>query len=125
MIPKRIVRAVLERDNWTCQLAMVPECLVDATVADHRADRGHGGSKVLNDMACLVAACGICNGAKADAHSLQLIALRERGLDVLKAATNHATVARCRETPVQGLDGVWWWLTSDGRRVEVGAEPPF
>lgn len=119
MIPKKLVTACLERDGWTCQLAL-PGCLLDATVADHRANRGHGGSKVLNDLACLIAACGLCNGAKEDAHSLELIALENRGLWVRKAATNADTVKRCRETPVEGLDGELAWLTSDGRRVPVG-----
>jgi len=114
-IPRRLVDQVLERDNGFCLLAG-PFCLGEATVADHRANRGSGGSRELNNPVCLVAACHLCNGWKETAHSLELIGLKERGLRVLKASTNAATVTRCEETPVQDLDGQWYWLLPDGTR---------
>lgn len=123
-IPKKLVLTVLERDRFVCQLACSTACLVEATVADHRANRGHGGSKILNDAAALVAACGICNGAKEDAHSLILLELETRGLSLLKDSTNAKTLQRCRETPMQDIEGAWWFLLSDGRREPVG-EVPF
>ena len=117
-IPKPLVRTVLERDGGWCLLAL-PGCMGEASVADHRADRGHGGSGVLNDPACLIAACGICNGAKPAIHGQLLVNLLERGLKVRKAATNAGTVQRCRDTPVEDLEGRWWLLRSDGTREEI------
>lgn len=123
-IPKPVVRVVLARDGGRCVLRL-PGCLGVATVADHRANRGAGGSKVLNDPACLVAACELCNGAKEDAHGPYLARLREYGLRVLKAATNAATVTRCRDTPVTYPDGTVWKLNSDGSREQQFQDPPF
>jgi len=123
-IPKLVVRVVLARDGGRCVLRL-PGCLGVATVADHRANRGAGGSKVLNDPACLIAACELCNGAKEDAHGEHLARLRLFGLRVLKAATNAATVTRCRDTPVTYPDGTVWKLNSDGSREQQFQDPPF
>lgn len=114
-IPASMTRGVLDRDKGVCVLQL-PGCLGEATVADHRANRGAGGSKVLNDPACLVAACVLCNGAKEDTYGEHLARLRLFGLRVWKAATNAATVVRCRETPVTYPDGTVWKLNSDGTR---------
>jgi hypothetical protein len=113
VIPRGTVVLVLARDNYRCVLAL-PGCLGEATVADHRANRGAGGSKVLDNPSCLIAACALCNGAKEDAHGSVLVELRVRGVRVLKAGTNHATAARCRVTPVLYPDGVMRWLIEDG-----------
>lgn len=123
VIPKKMVALVIARDGGFCQLALAG-CLGEATVADHRADRGHGGSKTLNDPAALVAACGLCNGAKTEAHSLILLDLIERGLRVPKDSTNAKTLTRCRVTPMQDLAGDWWFLLSDGTRQLI-EEPEF
>ena len=109
MIPKKLVAQVLERDGGRCVIAG-PACLGEATVADHRANRGAGGSTVLNDMRCLIAACGLCNSFKADASRWDRDELVRRGVIVLKAATNHETVRRCQMTAVEYPDGAVWWL---------------
>ena len=114
-IPKPIVAKILERDNYSCVLNL-PGCLGEATVADHRANRGAGGSKQLNNPACLIAACVLCNGAKEEAHGEYLARLRVFGLRVLKAATNYETVHRCIDTPVTYPDGSTYKLNSDGTR---------
>lgn len=118
--PVQVKRAVIRRDGGFCLLAL-PGCLGEAQTTDHRANRGSGGSRVLNDPACLIAACTLCNGAKADAPALVLLDLEERGLWIRKAATNAQTLERAKETPVQGLDGRWWMLRSASERVEVPA----
>lgn len=113
-----VKRQVIERDGGWCLLAL-PGCQGEATTTDHRANRGAGGSRVLNDPANLVAACSLCNSAKADAHTLVLLELEERGLWVRPAATNEKTLARARETPVETLDGERWYLISGTERVRV------
>lgn len=122
-IPASMTRAVIARDGGVC-LLQLPDCLRVATVADHRANRGAGGSKILNDPACLIAACVLCNGAKEDAYGEYLARLRMFGLRVWKAATNAATLARCRDTPVVYPDGTTWKLNSDGTR-ERQPDPVF
>lgn len=117
MIPKKLVAQVLERDDGWCVIAG-PACLGEATVADHRANRGAGGSTVLNDLRCLIAACGLCNGWKADASRWDRDALIGRGVIVLKAATNQETVRRCQMKAVVYPDGRVLFLTRDGRRTD-------
>lgn len=118
-IPRPLVRAVLKRDGGWCLLAL-PGCLGEATVADHRAERGMGGSTILNDGRALVAACGLCNGLKSGnlstilRHNLYI-----RGLYVPKAATNEATLARCAETPIESLEGERYFLIDEHTRVHV------
>lgn len=115
MIPKRIVKLVLERDGQVCQLNL-SGCAYVATVADHRSNRGAGGSTVLNDPACLIAACGLCNGRKEDANRVERELLEWRGIRVQKAATNDATLLRCLATAVRYRNGDWYQLDSDGGR---------
>jgi len=123
VIPKKLVALVLERDGGWCVIAG-PACLGEATVADHRANRGAGGSTVLNDARCLIAACGLCNGWKADASRWDRDELIRRGLIVLKAATNGETVNKCANRHVEYPDGSMWFLTRNGERSEL-KEPPF
>jgi len=123
MIPKPTTRLVLERDGGICVLQL-PGCLGEATICDHRANRGAGGSKQLNDPACLIAACVLCNGAKEDTYGEHLARLRLFGQRVWKAATNLETVQRCRDTPVTYPDGTIWKLNSDGTR-ELAPDPAF
>lgn len=118
MIPRNTVSKVIQRDNGMCVLQL-EGCTVVADVADHRANRGSGGSDVLNAVFCLVASCHRCNGRKEDAHGRELAQLKAHGIRVLKAATNHATAARCRMTPVQYPDGVTYWLLEDGTRQPI------
>jgi hypothetical protein len=122
MIPKKLVTLVLERDDGWCVIAG-PACLGEATVADHRANRGSGGSKILDDPRNLIAACGLCNGWKEDTSRWDRAELVRRGVIVSKAATNQETVRRCQYQGVEYPDGETWFLTSDGRRVDVQSVP--
>lgn len=122
--PAVMKRQVIERDGGFCLYAL-PGCQGEATTTDHRANRGSGGSRVLNDGACLCAICWSCNSAKADAHALVLFDLEERGLYVPKAATNEATLARCKATPVEYLDGERYYLLSATERVREQDWTPF
>jgi len=117
-IPRKIVEQVLDRDNHECVIAG-PNCTHEATVADHRANRGAGGSKVLDSPECLVAACGIDNGAKEDADESTRADLVRRGVRVPKASTNAATRRRCAVTAVAYPDGTVWFLLPTGGRERV------
>lgn len=108
--------AVIARDGGRCVIAG-PGCLVDATLADHRANRGSGGSKVLNEMVCLIAACVLCNGAKEDADGPYRARLIARGIRVEKDSTNQKTLERCRLRPVLYVDG--WHLLEGDVRVPI------
>ena len=123
MIPKKLVTQVLERDGGWCVING-PACLGEATVADHRANRGSGGSQVLNDIRCLIAACGLCNGLKEDSSRAYRAELIRRGVIVAKAATNHETVNKCANKPVEYPNESWWFLHVDGTRTEL-SEVPF
>lgn len=115
-IAARTVKLVLERDGHICQIGL-PGCTYTATVADHRANRGMGGSKELNDPACLIAACGLCNGAKETADGYVLENLIERGIRVRQSATNRDTLMRCLAMPVLYRHGDWYLLDSQGGRT--------
>jgi len=123
VIPKRIVKGVLERDNQECVISG-PDCVGVATVADHRVNRGSGGSKVLDDPRNLVASCGICNGWKETATGKWLVILRERGVRVEKAATNQESLSRAIERPVAYPDGRKFFLLPGFLREEI-VEVPF
>lgn len=115
-IPAKTKAAVLERDRGLCVLRIAPDCMGDATCADHRANRGHGGAKsgVLDRPSNLIAACGICNGYKesnADRDELE-----RRGVRVRGDSTHEKTAIRARVTPVEYPDGEVWWLDDDGTR---------
>ena len=117
MIPKSLVKRVLARDHGMCVIAG-PPCTRDATVADHRVNRGHGGSKVLNDLANLIAACGLCNGWKEDVDGEALIELRRRGVRVQPDSTHAKSLLRAQITPVEYPNGMVVILTSSGDRLE-------
>lgn len=109
---------MLNRDGGQCVIAG-PHCLGVATEPDHRANRGVGGSRVLDEPSAIVAACGICNGWKTTVYGSERDDLEHRGVIVLKAATNDKTAQRCRDTPVQYPDGRWFYLRDDGTREEL------
>lgn len=123
-ISKRLVRDVLERDEYRCVLNL-EGCWIVASVADHRANRGMGGSKQLDALVNLIAACPRCNWLKEDATGELLAQLIEYGHRVRHAATSQATLRAALLTPVRYPDGRFYWLTTDGRRVEVSGPPPF
>lgn len=112
-IPKATVALVIKRDGGVCMLRLTPFCLGAATVADHRANRGHGGAKhrVLDQPSNLIAACGVCNGFKeSNADRAELIA---RGVRVEGGRTHQHTAEKARETPVY-YDGDPFWLDDEG-----------
>lgn len=118
-IPKKLVKLVLERDGFWCMIGGI-SCTRQATVFDHRANRGAGGSKSLDVPECGIAACWSCNGAKADAVGLWRLELESRGVIVPKMATNAQTAVRCAQTPVKDPWGDSWYLMPDGTRTPVG-----
>lgn len=118
------INDVLARDKGICAIRL-DGCTLTATVADHRANRGIGGSKALDGFPCLIASCVLCNGAKEDATGAVRAELERRGIRVPKDSTNAKTAKRCRETPVEYPDGVAYWLTLDGRKVAAGAGVEF
>lgn len=117
-IPRPVVRAILARDEGMCVLELVG-CLGTASCADHRSDRGMGGSKVLNSLECLVAACGLCNGRKTYVTGEERAQLVARGLIVLKGSTHAATRERCSEVPVVYPNGSVFKLTPSGERRAI------
>lgn len=117
-VPRWLRDLVLRRDGHMCVIAG-PSCTGRATVADHRANRGAGGSRLLDDPRNLIASCGLENQLKEDAHGEDLERLIERGIRVRKAATNAATLGRCAISPVMYPDGSWWLLDNSGGREEV------
>ncbi len=121
--PVQIKRAVIRRDGGFC-IYMLPGCMGEATTTDHRANRGSGGSRELNDPVNLCATCTRCNSSKADAGSLVLLELEERGLWVRKAATNAETLERARNTPVQFPEGEWFYLIDASTRRHVSEGSP-
>lgn len=111
-------KAIIERDGGFCLMAL-PGCNGYAQTTHHRANRGMGGSTILDHPANLVAVCVLCNGYAEDAPALVRFDLIERGLRVEKAATNEATLRRAVETPVEYLDGERCYLISASERVSV------
>lgn len=116
-------KAVIERDGGFC-LLVLPGCTGEAQTTDHRANRGSGGSTVLDDPRNLIAACTLCNGKKADGHAIVLADLESRGLYIRKAATNQKTLLRAIETPVEYLDGERFYLVSVTERRHISEGRP-
>lgn len=119
-VPVSLKKAVIDRDGGFCLLAL-DGCTGEAQTTDHRANRGMGGSTILDDPCNLIAACTLCNGAKADGYGALLLDLESRGLYVRPGATHAKTLERARMTPVTYLDGERFYLLSsrekDGRWV--------
>ena len=115
-IPRKVVAAVLARDNHRCVIAG-PHCTGVATLADHRANRGAGGSKVLDIPENLIAACALDNSHKEDADGPYRAQLVARGIRVQKRATNAQTAERCVNIPVQYADG--WYRLEGVVRVPI------
>lgn len=117
----KTINAVIARDGDRCVIAG-PHCLGDALYADHRANRGNGGSKVLDSITNLIAACALCNGGKEDADGEYRADLIARGVRIEKDSTNAKTVERARTTPVTFPDGSRWLLLDDGTRTNATRE---
>ncbi|EIC09125.1 hypothetical protein OR221_0833 [Microbacterium laevaniformans OR221] len=118
MITRRLFEAVRDRDGGFC-LMVLPGCMGEGNVLHHRANRGAGGSKILDHPSNLTLVCSRCNSAAEDAHAIVRMDLIDRGLRVEKAATNAATLARALSTPVTDLEGRRWLLIDENTRQEV------
>ena len=116
VIPVKVRDLVLKRDHYRCVING-PGCTVTATVADHRANRAMGGSRILNDPANLIASCILCNGEKENAHGDRLVELKRRGVRVIPDSTHAKTLLRAQITPVEYPDGTVALLTSSGLRL--------
>lgn len=108
---------VYGRDDYRCVIEG-PDCTGEAQVLDHRANRGMGGSQLLDDLAVLITACSVCNNWKEDQSGAVLEALTNRGIRVRRASTSAATVEMCRRICVRYPDGRRYKLGSDGSRNE-------
>lgn len=115
MIPKRLSALVLKRDGGVCQLSL-SGCTYVAEVADHRANRGMGGSNKLNNAVNLVAACSTCNGLKETLTGKALEDIKRRGLRIMHASTVEQTLKQAAETPAQYRNGDWYHLDTAGHR---------
>ncbi|MDR6867653.1 hypothetical protein J2Y69_002257 [Microbacterium resistens] len=74
---------------------------------------------------CLMMLPG-CSGEAQTTHAGAIVRadLIERGLRVEKAATNAATLHRSKATPVQAIDGEWYYLVSATVRRHVSEGRP-
>lgn len=115
---KKLVAAVIHRDGGYCVLRL-PWCQIVATVADHRANRGHGGSRSLDGMSNLIGACGRCNGAKEDATGEVVEELIRSGHRVIPDSTHQKTAVRALNQPVLYPDGRWYLLDDDGGKERI------
>jgi hypothetical protein len=123
MTTTAVFEQIRERDGGFC-LMVLPGCLGEGNVPHHRANRGSGGSKVLDDPRVLVLACSLCNGRAEDASAVVRADLIARGLRVEKAATNAQTLERCAATPVEYLDGERFYLVSATERRHISEGRP-
>lgn len=119
-IPKKTVALVIQRDGGFCMLRISPDCMGVATCADHRANRGSGGAgQRLNQPSNLIAACGICNGAKEEADMGLRLDLEKRGLRLPAHSTHKMSALRALVVPVLYPDGIEYHLLDNGTRKEV------
>ena len=117
-IPHRLVDRVLERDQYQCVIRG-QHCTDEATAADHRANRGHGGSKALNAFENLIAVCVTDNGEKEDAVGFERARLVYRGLRLAHGVDVSKTLIRALHTPVLYPDGSWYLLDEQGYKTSV------
>lgn len=115
MVSAKLVNSVIDRDLGFCEI-MLPGCMGEANVADHRASRGVGSSKLLDHPSALIGACGLCNGAKEDSEGAQRRELERRGVIVEKGRTHAHTLQKCMEKPLISVDGNTYELLPDGAR---------
>lgn len=116
--PVSVKVAVITRDGHLCVLSL-DGCTGEAQTTDHRANRGAGGSRVLNDPVNLIGSCQRCNGKKADAHGELREELERRGINVIPSSTHAKTLERARQTPVIFPDGLTYLLIDEHTRVLV------
>jgi hypothetical protein len=113
------VKAVLKRDPY-CSIGS-RFCTYVSTCADHRANGGSGGSKVLYDVRNLIGACQLCNGWKETVDGEARAILIELGHRVEQASTNAKTLERAISIPVfYHHEMTWFLLEADGTRTPLG-----
>jgi hypothetical protein len=115
-IPKRLVRAVLQRDG-ICVIAS-PQCVGEPSCADHRVGRGMGGNPRLNVLVNLIAACGPCNSHKEDNADFAAKCI-ERGVTIRRSQSTQIDLSRAANMPVTYPDGRRWFLLDSGGREEL------
>lgn len=76
-------QAILDRDGTCAMYGSGPQCRGRAEVANHRAGRGMGGSKLANTLPNGCGLCHVCNGEiEADARLAEVA--RRRGVKLLR-----------------------------------------
>lgn len=92
--------AVLERDGGICLMwGSNPYCAYSADVANHRVNRGAGGSKGLNVLVNACALCSSCNGLIESDAGLALVA-RDRGVKVRSSHVLARDLENLRSIPL-------------------------
>lgn len=117
-IGKKKTGKVLARDDHTCVIRL-PDCQGVATVADHRRSRGQGGARSLDEFSNLIAACGLCNGAKEDSKGEVRALLEARGVIITAGRTHAHEAQKARETPVYYPNGRRYELDDAGGLHEL------
>lgn len=113
---RKQVAAVLERDGGICLMwGAIASCRYYADTANHRINRGAGGSKALNVLVNACAICSVCNGLIESDSELAAVA-RERGVKVRSSHNTGRDLVTLRLTPL--MHPVWglYRLTIDGSR---------
>lgn len=121
-IKKRVLDVLKQRDNYSCA-AQGPNCLGEGLVPHHRANRGSGGSRSLDEFSNLLLLCALCNGWVEDSHGEDREELIRRGVRLLPDSTHVKTALRAVVTPVEYPDGRLFYLMDDGTRDEIDREP--
>ena len=90
-----------------------PHCLYQASAANHRINRGAGGSKLLNVLVNGCAICGPCNGLiESDPDVAQLA--RDRGVKVRRSSTIARDFFNLVETPLNHPVRGVYFLDAEG-----------
>jgi len=114
---KKQTAEILERDDGVCLMwGSSPFCAYYADVANHRINRGAGGSKGLNATVNGCAICTMCNGLiEADRH-LAMVA-RVRGVKVRSSHNLARDLETLAGTPLLHPTIGPYFLGPDGKRV--------
>lgn len=117
---KTQVSAVLKRDGGVCLMwGSNPFCGYRADTANHRINRGAGGSKGLNALVNACAICSECNGLIEHDPRLAQVA-RDRGVKVRSSHNLERDLRVLAEVPlVHPVDGPYF-LSTAGDRCDPG-----
>jgi len=114
-------KRIIARDLGLCMIGLLG-CTREAQTADHRANRGAGGSGgVLDHPANLIGACSLCNAAKEDATGITRLELIDRGVIVPRDSTHRKTLIRVISTPVVDPAGRGFLLIDHDTRELIAA----